>query len=166
MKKHILIFAALFSFGFASVQAQDKISKNKLSISTEQNSIEALLNSKNFEFIANTAYPTGGTSKNLVGSDYAIIFSPKMVKSHLPFYGRAYSGMNMSKDKGMRFNGKPQDFKIENNDKGYHVQTKVEDANDTFSISISVSNSGYATLTISSNNRGTISYYGEIISAK
>lgn len=166
MIKHIFLFAAFFSLAIGNVQAQFRTAEKKLIVKTEQSSIESLINSKNFEFIANTAYPTSGPSKNLVGSDYAMIFSPESIKSHLPYYGRAYSGMNMGRDKGMRFEGKPEEFIIEKNAKGYQIQSKVEAENDRFSITLTVSESGYATLTINSDNRGTISYYGEVISVQ
>lgn len=142
---------------FGNANAQDKTEKTQSSIAT-------LLNSKSFEFIANTAIPLSGPTKNLVGSNYSITFSPEMVISNMPFYGRAYSGMIMGRDKGMRFKGVPENFTLINSKNGYEVTTSVKGENDTYVISISTGNSGFATLSISSNDRGTISYQGEIIS--
>lgn len=149
-----------FILGTASAQEKD------LKANTNQETVQAsgilnLLNSKKFEFIANTVFPLTGAPKNLVGSGYSITFSPEMVISYMPFYGRGYSGMALSRDKGMRFQGKPEDFSVRKN-KSYEVNATVEGENDIYSISISVSDSGNANLTISSNNRGTISYQGEI----
>lgn len=161
MKKHIFLFGALFSLLLGNLQAQVKTEKTQPSVKTEQSRIETLLNSKNFEFIAKTMFPTGGTPKNLVGSGYSLSFSPEIIISHLPFYGRAYSGMATKRDKGMRFKGKPEGFTIEKK-KEYQVNTSVNDGG-TFEISLSVSDSGNATLSISSNNRETIRYQGEVI---
>lgn len=161
MKIHTILMTTLFCFILGNTFAQEKSVKAQGSNETiNMSSIEELLNSKTFEFIANTAYPASGTPKNLVGSSYSVSFSPEMIISNLPFYGRGYSGMAMGRDKGMRFQGKPEKFSIEKK-KEYEVKTIVNDG-DTFEISLSVSDSGYATLTISSNNRGTISYQGEI----
>lgn len=86
-----------------------------------------------------------------------------MVISNMPFYGRAYSGMIMGRDKGMRFKGKPEDFIITSAKNGYNVTTTVKGETDIYVISISVGYSSFATLSISSNDRGTISYQGEIV---
>jgi hypothetical protein len=145
--------AVLFIFG--STTAQNKSEK-------AHTSIETLLNSKNFEFIANTALPLSGPAKNLVGSNYSITFTPEMVTSNLPFYGRIYSGKVMGRDKGMRFKGKPENFNIEKS-KEYQVNASVTGENDTYEISMSVSDSGYATLIISTNDRETITYQGEVV---
>jgi hypothetical protein len=164
MKNHIFLVAALFCFMFGSINAQDKTVKVALASNTEQTKIESLLNSKNFEFIANEVLPLGSAPKDLVGSDYSVSFKPEMVISYMPFYGRSYSAMaTMGKDKGMRFEGVPENFSVEKNKNGFFVNTKVTVERDTFSISMTVSNSGYATLTINSNNRGTISYQGEVV---
>lgn len=166
MKTYKIIFAALFCFMLGSLNAQDKPAKAELSTTTAESEIGALLRSKNFEFIANTAIPLSGPTKNLVGSNYSITFSPEMVISNMPFYGRAYSGMTMGRDKGMRFKGKPENFTVINSKNGYEVTTSVKGENDTYVISITTGNSGFATLSISSNDRGTISYQGEIIRNK
>src|SRR5690606_1453670 len=94
-------------FVLGQVAAQDKTE-------AVQTSFESLLHSKNFEFIANTAIPQTGSPRNLAGSNYSIIFTPETVISNLPFYGRAYSGMVLGRDKGMRFTGKPENFKVTN----------------------------------------------------
>ena len=153
--QHILYFVLIF-FSFGQVNSQGKTEKAK-------SSIETLLNSKNFEFIANTAIPLSGPTRDLVGSNYSITFTPEKVISYMPFYGRAYSGMAYGRDKGMRFEGKPEDFIITNTGKGYEINANVKGENDTYIISIITGNSGFATLSISSNDRGTISYQGEIV---
>lgn len=167
MKIHKILFSALFLFILGDAIAQETSTKAKANIEKAQTGrIEQLLDSKNFEFIANTVYPSGGPSKNLVGSEYSITFTPEMVISNLPFYGRAHSGIAMAQDTGMRFKGKPEMLGVEKNAKGFEIISKVQDENDNFSISMSVSKSGYATLTIRSNNRGSISYHGEVVDIK
>lgn len=159
MKAFRIFYTLLVLFIFGSATAQVEIEK-------APNSIETLLNSKNFEFIANTMIPMSGGTKNLVGSNYSITFTPEMIVSNMPFYGRAYSGMALNRDKGMRFKGKPESFIITNTEKGFDINAEVNGENDTYFISITAGNSGFATLSISSNDRGTISYQGEIIRNK
>jgi len=155
MKTHKVLFIVLILFVFGQINAQNK--------SAEVSSIEILLNSKNFEFIANTMIPMSGGTKNLVGSNYSITFTPEMIISNMPFYGRAYSGAAMSRDRGMRFKGKPENFTINKNEKNFEVNATVNGKADTYFISITVGDSGFANLSISSSDRAVISYQGEII---
>ncbi len=156
MKTFTILSVFLIFLVFGQVHSQEKTEKTN-------SSIEILLNSKNFKFIANTAIPLSGPTRNLVGSNYSITFTHEMVVSNMPFYGRAYSGMAYGRDKGMRFKGKPEDFNVVNTAKGFEASASVKGENDTYFISISVGNSGFATLSISSNDRATISYEGEIV---
>ncbi len=164
MKTYSILFTVLFCFIFpASVVSQEKDLKANTNQETSAiSAVASLLNSKTFEFIANTTYPTSGIPKNLVGSNYSMTFSPKMIISNLPYYGRGYSTIAISRDKGMRFEGTPENFIIKK-DREYQVRASVNSENDTYEISLSVSDSGYASLSISSNNRGTISYQGEVV---
>ena len=162
MKTHILLLTVLFCFiiGNTSAQEEDtKIDTNKEAVYS--GGIAELLNSKTFEFIANMVYPTSGAPKSLVGSGYSVTYSPNMIISNLPFFGRAYGGTTMGRDTGMRFEGKPESFSVEKK-KEYQINTIVRDG-ETFEMSLSVSNSGNATLNISSNKRGTISFQGEVV---
>ncbi len=156
MKTYKMLSVFLIFLIFGQIHSQEETKK-------QISSIETLLNSKNFEFIANTAIPLSGPTRNLVGSNYSITFTPKMVVSNMPFYGNAYSGMALGRDKGMRFKGKPEDFNVVNTGKGFEASASDKGENDSYFISISVGNSGFATLSISSNDRATISYQGEIV---
>lgn len=161
MKLKTILTAALISFILGNVSAQEKglkadTDKETVSISN----IAGLLDSKTFEFIAHTVFPSTGSPKNLVGSSYSVTFSPEMIISNLPFYGRGNSGMALRKDTGMRFKGLPEDY-IFVKKKEYQVDVIVNDE-DTYEISLSVSDSGNAKLSISSNRRGTITYQGEV----
>ena len=135
MKTFTILSVFLIFLVFGQVHSQEKTEKTN-------SSIEILLNSKNFKFIANTAIPLSGPTRNLVGSNYSITFTHEMVVSNMPFYGRAYSGMAYGRDKGMRFKGKPEDFNVVNTAKGFEASASVKGENDTYFISISVGNSG------------------------
>ena len=155
----LMVSAFLFCGNISAQIKKDKALGNEDVISDP---VGALLDSENFEFIANTMFPMGQPSKNLVGSDYSVSFSPKMILSDLPFSGVAHRGMGVGRDKGMRFQGKPMDFSIIHSEKEYHVTASVKTDDDSFDISMDVSKTGYATLTIESKNRESVSYQGEI----
>lgn len=161
MKSHVIFALLAVCFFSGCMVSQNKEGVVKTSIKT-QKSIESVIMSKTFEFVAMTAFPTGHAPKDLSGSGYSISFTPKEIISNLPFYGTGNSGMALSRDKGMRFKGTPENFTVEKTDRGFEIQANVTDKDDSFSISLTVSNSGYGTLNITSKNRSAISYYGEV----
>ncbi|HEX2920966.1 MAG TPA: DUF4251 domain-containing protein, partial [Bacteroidales bacterium] len=66
-------------------------------------------------------------------------------------------------DSGLHFKGKPDDFTVEKNRKAnYQVTVNVSESTDNFRLFLTVSFDGSASLSISSNNRESISYVGEI----
>jgi hypothetical protein len=163
MKRTIFLMTLLLCFTLGN--AQNTSSTSQVAPNSGQSAIETLLTSKNFEFVANTVLPLGQPPKNLVGSDYSVTFSPEMIVSNMPYYGRAYRTL-MGRDKGMRFKGAPENFTVAAEDNNYKAHATVEDENDSYSILLTVEHSGIATLTISSNGRESIEYHGEVVSVK
>ncbi len=156
----LIVFSSFFLLGCSTAQMKKENIEARQEIVSDR--IGDLLASQKFEFIANTMFPMGQPPKNLVGSDYSVTFSPEKIISDLPYYGVAYGGMGVGRDKGMRFEGETDDFITTHSEKEYKVTAIVKAENDSFSITMEVSKSGYASLTISSRNRETISYQGEV----
>lgn len=165
MKNFSFLLAVLFCFMIGQTNAQNETIKAQLASRTVQSDIQALLASKNFEFAANTMLPLGQPPKNLVGSDYSVTFSPEMIVSNMPYYGRAYSTI-MGRDKGMRFKGAPEIFTVSADGGAYGVQATVKNETDTFSISLVVEKSGFVTLGITTADRQSVTYQGEVRSVK
>lgn len=156
----ILMFIVCSSLiGYAQEESKKQSKEEKKS--EQQKLIEDLLNAKEFVFKAKTALPQGAKTVHLTSS-YEVIFKPDFIKSYLPYYGKAYSGVGYGGDKGMIFEGKPEEFTVTGKKKNYQVDIVVKGETDTYRMSLSVSASGSATLGISSNNRSYISYNGEI----
>ncbi len=137
-------------------QKQDKKQKQK-----EQT--EKLVNSKQFQFVARQALPMGGKSVDLTTNPNFTKFYPDSIQADMPFFGRAYS-VPYGGSGGIKFDGKPKKITItpQKKGKGYLIKATVNDTSDSYSLTLSVSNDGYGTLTINSNNRNSISYYGKI----
>jgi hypothetical protein len=148
----------------ASLFPQEKTSKElkeerKLE---QQKQTETLVNGKDFVFIGTTALPQGGRSVNLTTRSNFMKFHPDLIQSDMPYFGRAYSGAAYGGDAGLKFEGKPEKYTVVRNKKNYQVNAEVKGENDTYKISLSVSFSGNASLTVVSNNRSTITYNGDI----
>jgi hypothetical protein len=156
----LVLFMAVFAAsGFAQEKTKKQI-KEEQKIE-KQKQIEALLNSKTFVFNATRALPQGGKSINLTSS-YDVKFSPDLVESNLPYYGRAYSGVGYGGDAGMKFEGKSEEFTVTKGKKNYSIDAVVKGNNDTYRLSLTVSFEGSGSLSITSNNRSFISYNGDI----
>lgn len=168
MKKQQYIWIVFFSLLMATGYSQEK-SKKELRAEKkmeQQGQIEVLVNSKAFTFKAVTALPMGMSPKTLDISRSTVDFTPDNIESDLPFYGRAYSGLGLDRDPGMTFSGTPIDYTLKKKKKNYQISMEVEGDTDTYTLDLSVGFEGAAMLTISSGNRGDISYQGEIIALK
>jgi hypothetical protein len=161
-KLSILFLLAVLSFstGFAQEKSKKQIKEERKI--EKQNQVEAMINAKVFVFTARTALPQGYKTVNLNTNMYNVSFSPEIINSYLPYYGRAYSGMSYGNDTGLKFEGKPEEFSVTKGKKNFNVKAVVKGENDVFDLSLSISFEGSASLTVNSNNRSPISYNGEI----
>lgn len=153
-----ICFTILVSTSCNSSKNIDSSSKTEKSLSELQ---EKLL-SKKFEFDALRVLPMGSAMIDLAGNNYSVIFQQDIITSFLPFYGTRTSGPTFGKSKGMSFEGEPESFEVLKIENGFQVDAKVKTREDSFLISMYVRESGYATLTITTKTRSTISYEGEI----
>lgn len=150
-------------FTYENVEAQEK-SKKQLKEDQKlekQKQIALLVESKKFVFVANRVMPQNGRTINLT-TEYSVEFQPNLIKSDLPFFGRAYSGVGYGGDDGMKFEGKPTDYSVEKKKKYYLISANVRGESDTYSMMITIYFEGSANLSINSNNRSSISYDGDI----
>ncbi|MNQ90291.1 hypothetical protein D3C85_1056260 [compost metagenome] len=69
-------------------------------------------------------------------------------------------------DGGIKFEGVPEDIKIEKKKKSYTVKASVKGKDDVYTLYFNIFFDGGASLSISSNNRASISYDGEIEAPK
>jgi len=163
MKTKISFLAILMSLILTSAFSQEKTKKElkeeeKLQ---KQIQIETLVNSKDFVFIAKYALPMGATQVNLSSNPNYIKFNPDLMDGYMPFFGTATSGIGYG-DPTIKFKDKPETFNIEKKKKNFQIDAKVKGENDVYRLSLSVTFEGSSSLSIISNNRGTISYQGEI----
>jgi hypothetical protein len=155
-----MIGFTVLSFTNASAQEKSKKQLKEEKKLEKQNQIALLIDSKEFIFVANRVQPQGGRSINLTSGDFAE-FHPDFIKCDLPFFGRAFSG-GYGNDNGMKFEGKPTVYSIEKNKKNYAIKIEVRGTSDYYSMMLLVYFEGSATLSITSNNRSSISYDGDI----
>ena len=160
----LILCLFVFTVGFSQekpkkqLRAERKIEKAK--------QIAILVDSKEFVFVGKRAFPQGLRTVDLTTNTNFIEFKPDFIKSEMPFFGRGYSDIGYGGDAGLKFEGKPIEFSIVKAKKTYELNTSVRGEGDVFRINLSISDQGSATLTINSNNRSPISYFGEIFKIK
>jgi hypothetical protein len=163
MRIRMIQLVLLFLVGAMPTVAQQtdrKAEKEKRRMEKEQE-IAALIDAKTFVFKATRAIPTGFKSMDLTTNPNFVKFSPELIVSEMPYFGRAYS-VSYGGDAGSKFEGKPEVYTVEKKKKGYSLEARVKSSNDYFTIHLSVGFEGGSSMSISSNNRSSISYNGEI----
>lgn len=158
------IMLTFIFFSFTNLNAQEK-SKKQLKEETKlekQKQIAHLVDSKEFVFSPMSVSPQGGRTINITDVNYSMEFHPDLIKSYLPFFGRAFGGTGYGGDNGMDFEGKPTVYTIEKTKKAYLIKVEVRGERDSYNIMLSVYFEGNAYLTVNSNNRSSISYNGDI----
>ena len=91
MKTKISLIMILMSLILTSAYSQEKSKKEikeeeKLQ---KQVQIEALVNSKDFVFIAKYAMPMGGRQIDLTTNPNYVKFNPDLMDGHMPYFGTA-----------------------------------------------------------------------------
>lgn len=173
MKNLVKIFISGFIiFSLGSCATQNTIAPEQLT---------SLLNSKEFTFMAERANPTSydvvnilnslpnSPSSNILNLDYGytLVIKKDQVSIDLPYFGRMFTP-NFDRDKnGIKFVSK--DFKINESlgKKGSSVYTIImEDQHNINGLVLEVYKSGKAFLSVSANDRQSISYDGYLMPNK
>ncbi|AOM77722.1 DUF4251 domain-containing protein [Pedobacter steynii] len=109
----------------------------------------------------------GGGMIQLSGSQYQLKINKDSVEAYLPYYGRAYTASLDPNDSGIKFKSKKFDYKTTKRKKGgWIINIAPKDTKEVQSMSLSVSENGYAVLNVNSNNRQSISFNGFISEPK
>ena len=161
-----LIFIILLVIPFLTIQAQDNTQKNKKESKKEkeakrQKEIKQMLEDRNFVYHPTQANPLSGSTVQL---DYS--FSAKVkgdtINSYMPYYGTAYHVDYGSRKGPFDFTLPIKDYNFQKSKNGYEISFEVKNGQDNVKYSFNISENGYASLTIVSTNRQSISYYGTI----
>jgi hypothetical protein len=119
------------------------------------------IESRVFVFKANYALPLGGSTVNLT-SDYDLKIKNDSVFSFLPYFGVAHTAEYGSRTSPMDFDLPLLNYSLEKNKKGFSITFDVKNQIDFLKFSLQVSESGFASLSVTSTNRQSISYTGTV----
>jgi hypothetical protein len=161
-KISVLIVAFLFVSFFSNAQEKTKKEIKQEKKLALQKEVEKLVNSKEFVFIATMAIPAGYRSVSLDVNSNFVKFHPDHIESYMPYYGRTYNAGASMNDPGLKFEGKPTEYTLETTKKEHRIKAVVKGPADNYTISLIVSFDASSSLSITSNNRSSISYNGQI----
>lgn len=158
-----LFFTVLIGFSQEKTRKQLR-AEQKLE---KQKEIEKLIDAKEFQFVAQNSNSQNFRMVDLTTNPNFVKFKADFIKSEMPFFGRGYSGLAYGgSDTGLKFEGKPEKFIVKKVKKGYLIDVAVKGQQDFFDMTLSISFEGSATLSVTSNNRSPISYFGAIMPIK
>jgi len=154
-----IFLPALLCLCIASAQPAQG-SKDKQA--TKEARIKNWVDSQAYTFKAQSAMPMSGNTRQLT-SDYDLKVTKTSVVSYLPYFGKAYSAPLNTSGGGIQFTSK--DFSYTSTPKkkgGWDILIKPKDYRDVQQMSLSITESGYASLQVTSTNRQAISFSGYI----
>ena len=155
LSRKIFLFALIVAICTSRGFAQQK-----------ESTISNIVEARQFIFHAQTALPTTGASRQLT-SEYDLTVTKNSVVSYLPFFGRAYSLPYGSTEGGFNFTSTKFDYSSTNRKKGgWEISIKPKDIADFREFSLTLSENGYGTLQVITNNRQPISFTGYITPVK
>jgi hypothetical protein len=168
MKKNIVTLLCLFLMIFSAF-GQEKSPITKRDGKVEKTLEEKLIMEKIGKLLTDTAFMfnatdmmvRGGGNMNL-GYNCDVQVKDEIVKSYLPFIGKAYYMSTDAQNSGFDFTLPLQDYHFNQNKSGYEALLKVKNGTDLLNYRFHITKTGTATLTVGSSRRQSISYYGSI----
>ena len=161
-----LLFSMLYNvFGQQNSPVTKRDGKEQKSLEEKiiMEKIGKLLTDTAFMFNATDMMVRGGGNVDL---SYTCDVQVKIeiVKSYLPFMGKAYyvSTDTDIKNSGFDFTLPLQDYYFKKNKSGYNAVLKVKNGTDLLNYRFYITKTGSATLTVGSSRRQSVSFYGSI----
>lgn len=133
-----------------------------LAAQDKKTNIKELIDARSYVFKAQTMLPMGGRSRQLT-TDYDVKVAKDSIISYLPYFGRAYTAPLDPSKGGIQFKSKDFEYTISNKRKGgWDIVIKPKDAGDVRQMSMMISENGYGSLQVLSNNRQPIIFNGYV----
>ena len=152
----ILLFIVYTGVGIANAQTAKKDKKT-----AKEATIKSNVDAKNYTFIATYMLPQRGDGKSLT-SEYDFKVTKDSLISFLPYYGRAYFVVPYNgADGGIKFTSTKFSYVAKDKKKGgWEITIIPSDVRNLNRLIFNISPDGYASLSVTSNNRDFITFNG------
>lgn len=122
------------------------------------------IENRKYVFEVQTVLPMSGRTLQMGGQGYDLVILEDTVRSWLPYFGRAFQAPMNPTDPPMQFVSTDFEYSQNTNKSGgWDIVIKPKDARDIQQMNLTVSQEGYASLQVLSNNRQPISYNGIVV---
>lgn len=166
MKSFKIFNRNYFLLLIAFITLQTSYAQNVKNDDQKKAEIQNLVQSKDYTFVAQSILPQSGRSINLT-TIYNLKVNGDTVVSDLPYFGRAYVAPLNPAEGGIHFTSTDFNYQIKNRKKGgWDILIEPKDTKDVKQMPLTISENGYASLSVISNNRQSISYNGYIKKGK
>jgi hypothetical protein len=124
--------------------------------------IKKEISAQQYTFIADYVTPLRGQTRQLNAGDYDLRVTKDSLIAYLPYFGQAYFDVPYNPtDGGIKFTSTKFDYHLKEKKKGgWSVQIVPQDTKNIDKIYIDISQDGFASLSVNSNNRDEISFNG------
>jgi len=134
----------------------------RLMAQDKKDKIKELVEAQSYVFKAQTALPMSGRTRQLTG-EYNLQVAKDSLISYLPYFGRAYVAPMDPTKGGIQFTSRKFGYTVSNGKKGgWTISIKPTDAGDVRQMTLLLSEDGYGTLQVTSNNRQPITFNGYV----
>lgn len=123
--------------------------------------VQQWVEAKRYVFVVQTVLPTNGRVRQMT-PDFTFKVTPDTLFADLPYFGRAYSAPIDPSKGGIRFRSTDFDYTTDSAKGRWDIQIKPKDDRDVQSLTLNITESGFASLKVISVNRQPISYNGYI----
>ena len=183
MKKYVILFVITsFCLSSFSQTRKERKAQKKAELEINFNETKSLLESKNFVFKANWAIPLGNDvaliGQNIPGggaifqggrvdvssNDNFIKLTDGEADVFMPYFGRVFFPKRNPQENGIEYKGSIDEYQVEINDKkkSFVVKFSANPSDDFLRFIVKISADGYASVSINSTNRQSITYNGYI----
>lgn len=150
----MLLFTCCFISNVAVAQKTDKAAKKE--------AVKKMIDAQDYVFQAQSALPLAGETRFL-SSNYDLKITKKGVDSYLPYFGRIYSAPLNASEGGIKFQSEDFQYTAAVKKKGgWDIRIKPKDAKDVQELILYVSENGFATLQVISEQKQTITFSGYV----
>lgn len=150
----IVLFLSVIISGCSSSKSLSKEEKAAKGVV-----LHKAIENRDFVIEVDRMLPLNGRSRTLTSS-YSVEIKGEEVKSHLPYFGRAYSIPYGGGD-GLIFESTITEYRSSFDDKGKAIiEFKARTNDDQFVFRINIFPNGSASIDVTSNNRQSISFQG------
>ncbi len=172
MRTFLLVFVGILLIGCES-------SKNIAKKTSDGRNLEQLINDKSFEVVLRWAQPNGFTriaslgllppgdsanSINLSNNSSSFVKKGDDLDILLPYYGEQLAGRAYKDNGSIQFEGVPDSYSIDYNEKkkNYQIKFKIKDGTELYNISVQLYENLYAKVYVNSSHRTSINYTGVV----